>query len=78
MTLMKLRLGSLNADLAVRFGVSETTVSKVINTWVRFLAKELKCLIYNPCKDVALHHLPKKFSCLPTSPNNWYQNKSVA
>ena len=62
MTLMKLRLGSLNADLAVRFGVSETTISKVINTWVRFLAKELKCLIYNPCKDVALHHLPKKFN----------------
>ena len=62
MTLMKLRLGSLNADLAVRFGVSETTVSKVINTWVRFLAKELKCLIYNPCKDVALPHLPKKFN----------------
>ena len=62
MTLMRLRLGSLNADLAVRFGVSKTTVSKVINTWVRFLAKELKCLIYNPCKDVALHHLPKKFN----------------
>ena len=59
---MKLRLGSLNADLAVRFGVSETTVSKVINTWARFLAKELKCLLYNPCKDVALHHLPKKFN----------------
>ena len=59
---MKLRLGSLNADLAVRFQISETTVSKVINTWVRFLAKELKCLIYNPSKDIALQHLPKKFN----------------
>ena len=56
LTLMKLRLGSLNADLAVRFQISETTVSKVINTWVPFLAKELKCLIYNPSKDVALQH----------------------
>ena len=62
LTLMKLRLGSLNADLAVRFQISETTVSKVINTWVRFLAKELKCLIYNPSKDVALQHLPKNFN----------------
>ena len=44
MTLM--RLGSFNAELAVCFGVSETTVRKVINTWVRFLAKELKCLIH--------------------------------
>ena len=46
MTLMRLRLGSFNAELAVCFGVSETTVRKVINTWVRFLAKELKCLIH--------------------------------
>lgn len=53
MTLMKLRLGSLNADLALRFGVSETTVSKVINTWVRFLAKEFKCMIFNPPKGTA-------------------------
>ena len=36
LTLMKLRLVSVNADLAVRFQISETTVSKVINTWVRF------------------------------------------
>ena len=62
LTLMKLRLGSLNADLAVCFQISETNVSQVINTWVRFLAKELKCLIYNPLKDIALQHLPKKFN----------------
>ena len=59
---MKLRLGSLNADVAVRFQISETTVSKVINTWFRFLAKELKCLIYNLSKEIALQHLPKKFN----------------
>lgn len=62
LTLMKLRLGSLNADLAVRFQISETTVSKVINSWFRFLAKELKCLIYNLSKDIAFQHLPKKFN----------------
>lgn len=62
MTLMKLRLGSTNMDLAERFKVSETTVSKIINTWVRFLAVELKCLTQNPPKDITLQHLPKKFT----------------
>lgn len=61
-TLMKLRLGSINADLADRFGISQTTVSKIINTWVRFLANELKCLIHNPPKEIAMQHLPKKFT----------------
>lgn len=62
LTLMKLRLGSINADLADRFGISQTTVSKIINTWVRFLANELKCLIHNPPKEIAMQHLPKKFT----------------
>jgi hypothetical protein len=63
LTLMKLRLGSINADLADRFGISATTVSKIINTWVRFLAEEFKFLIHNPPKEIALQHLPKKFKC---------------
>ena len=63
LTSMKLRLGSIDADLADRFGTSTTTASKIFNTWVRFLAEGLKFLIYNPLKEVALQHLPKKFEC---------------
>ena len=37
LTLVKLRQGSANADLAERFHVSEATVSRIFLTWVRFL-----------------------------------------
>lgn len=56
-----MRLGLTNADLAERFQISQTTVSNIFNTWVRFLSNEMKCLIYNPSNEVALQHLPKKF-----------------
>ena len=38
LTLMRLRLGLFEKDLAHRFNVSETTVSTVFNTWVRFIS----------------------------------------
>ena len=61
LTLMKLRLGSTNADLAQGFGISRSTVSNSFNTWVKILANELKCLIYNPSMEVAKKTQPKKF-----------------
>ena len=36
-------------------------MSKIINTWIRFLAIEWKFLIQNPLKEIAVQHLPKKF-----------------
>ena len=41
LTLMRLRLGLFQKDLAYRFNVSETTVSTGFNTWVQFMS----CLI---------------------------------
>ena len=41
LTMMKLSLGSTNADLAQRFAVSSTTVNNVFTTWVKLLASEL-------------------------------------
>ena len=61
LSLMKLRLGSTNADLAERFGISSSTVSTIFNTWVNILASELKCLIYNPSMEVVKKTLPEKF-----------------
>lgn len=58
---MKLRLGSTNADLAQRFGISHSTVSTIFNTWVTILASELKFLMYNPSMEVVKKALPKKF-----------------
>ena len=61
LTMMKLRLGSTNADLAQRFAVSATTVTNIFTTWVKLLASELGCLIYNPPYEVFRKTLPKKF-----------------
>ena len=58
---MKLRLGSTNADLVQRFAVSATTVTNIFTTWVKLLARELGCLIYNPSYEVFRKTLPKKF-----------------
>ena len=33
--MMKLRLGSTNADLGQRFGISATTVTNVFTTWIK-------------------------------------------
>ena len=62
LTMMKLRLGSTNADLqlAQRFTVSSTTMTNIFTTWVKLLASELGCLIYNPSYEVFRKALPKK------------------
>ena len=39
-------------DLEDRFNVSETTVSVVFNTWIRFIRIELEPLIYLPRKEI--------------------------
>ena len=60
-TLMKIRLGSTTADFSQGFRVSFTTVSNTFTTWIKLLAKELKCLIHNPSLDVVKKTLPQKF-----------------
>ena len=42
--LMRLRFGLLLEDVADRFGISSTTMSRLFITWVLFLAKELQLL----------------------------------
>ena len=61
MTLMKLRLNLREDDLAFRFGVSQSTVSQVISTWVPFLDKELKVFIHWPSKEETLKYYPQCF-----------------
>ena len=59
LTLMKLRLGTINGMLGDMFGVSNTTVSQVINTWIKFLADELRPLILWPSKEAIYATFPK-------------------
>lgn len=61
MTLMKLRLGLLNEDLAHRFNISIAHVSKIFTTWIKLLSSFLGSLVFNPTKDVVKNNLPPCF-----------------
>ena len=61
LVLMRLRLGLFERDLAHRFEISESTVSVIFRTWIRFLRLELQELIITPPRDVLQEHMPKLF-----------------
>ncbi|CAH3185352.1 unnamed protein product, partial [Porites evermanni] len=61
LVLMRLRLGLFERDLAHRFEISESTVSVMFRTWIRFLRLELQELIITPPRDVLQEHMPKLF-----------------
>ena len=46
--LMRLRLGLLQKDLACRWAVSQSCISKVLGKWIPFLARQLEQLIQWP------------------------------
>ena len=58
---MKLRLNLKNADLAFRFGVAESTVSKIIHKWLSILYISLKFLIRWPTREEVQATLPECF-----------------
>lgn len=60
--LVKLRLGLKNRDLAYRFGLLFSTVSKIFRSWIKVLAKFMvEYLIYWPEKPALRRNLPKCF-----------------
>ena len=61
LVLMKLRLGLLNRDLAFRFNMSDTSVSRIINQWIPNIANCLKGLIIWPENDITYSNIPESF-----------------
>ena len=61
LTLMRLRLGLLNEDLADRFGISTTICSNIFKTWIRFLAQTLGKLVAWLAKENIMENMPKIF-----------------
>lgn len=58
---MRLRLGLLQEHLADIFCVSESTVSRIMNTWINFLYDHCKSMIAWPTREQILSNLPRLF-----------------
>ena len=61
LTCMRLRLGLMQGHLADIFKVSESTVSRILNTWINFLYDSAKQLVPWPTKEQILYNLPRAF-----------------
>ncbi|XP_041918206.1 uncharacterized protein LOC121682219 [Alosa sapidissima] len=61
LVLMKIRLGLSNKDIAYRFGLPFSTVSKILREWVPLLSSVLKPLVIWPSKEAVRANLPKSF-----------------
>ena len=65
LVLLKLRTAITNEMLADLFDISNGEASQVINTWVKFLACELKLLIFWPPKEAIRESLPESLKHYP-------------
>ena len=61
LTLVKLRQNLKTKDLAFRFGMSVTQVSRYITTWISFLYHHLKEINWMPSVEQVLGTLPPSF-----------------
>ena len=61
MTLLRLQLGLMEQDLAHRFGVSQSTASRVTTTWINLLYLKLKEILIWMKKECVHSAMPQQF-----------------
>jgi len=61
MTMLRLRAGLFEQDIANRFQVSQSTVSRIICTWINFLYLKLKDIPLWPPRELVQMNMPKQF-----------------
>ena len=61
LVLVRLRLGLFVQDIAYRFGISQSTVSRIFSTWINSLYLQLKQIPIWPPKAIILSGMPKVF-----------------
>jgi len=59
--LVRLRLGSFETDLAVRFSLSQSSVSRIITTWINLMFHSLKALYRFPPWHIVKKYMPERF-----------------
>ena len=68
LVLCRLRLGLLENDLAFRFGVSQSTVSRICITWINFLFVKFKDINIWPSREQINVFMPDTFQTMyPTT-----------
>ena len=60
LVLVRLRLGLMEQDIAYRFNISQSTVSRIIHTWINFLFLQFKELLW-PKKEDVMEYMPQAF-----------------
>lgn len=61
LTLVRSRLGLFEMDLADRFGISQSTVSRIFLTWINLLYLQLKQIPIWPPKSLIVSNMPTTF-----------------
>ena len=63
--LNKIKLGSFDVDLADKFGVSASTVSRIVTTWANFLYVVLGSIPLWPTRELIDRNMPEIFAQFP-------------
>ena len=61
LTLCRLCLGMKEQDLAYRFGISQSTVSRIVTTWVNFMFYKFREVLIWPSRQVVDYFMPDNF-----------------
>ena len=61
LVLCPLKVGLLEEDLSARFGVCQSVVSQIVNTWIKFIFFRFKELDVFPSREIVQLHLPECF-----------------
>ena len=67
LVLMRLKAGLFVRDLANRFGITTSLVSRICITWIKLLYYELKDLFPFPTPELVCNNMPKEFAQYATT-----------
>ena len=61
LVLWRVKVRLLEEDLSARFGVCQSVVSQIVNTWIKFIFFRFKELDVFPSREIVQLHLPESF-----------------